>query len=247
MATEKIRRAVLRAIDTTGGLAADARVLDIGPGDGALIRRLREHYGVQTAACDYTKELMRIPDQQVDIADLNHEPLPYPDASFDLITCTEVAEHLENHFELLREVRRILKPGGRAIFSTPNILNIRSRLGYLVCGFAHLFGPMPVEGGLRESLSGHINPLGAFYFGHAAYVAGLEDVRISIDKWQRGSIPSLAFLWLPIWISAAWWKWRQRCGRRKAINAGNEKLVNAVNSLDVLLGRTVILSARRPD
>lgn len=48
--------------------------------------------------------------------------LPYEDNMFDLITCTEVIEHiLPKHMELfLSELKRILKPGGRLLLTTPN-------------------------------------------------------------------------------------------------------------------------------
>jgi SAM-dependent methyltransferase len=45
--------------------------------------------------------------------------LPFPDATFGLITCIEVIEHLERPFEGLAEVRRVLAPGGFAIITTP--------------------------------------------------------------------------------------------------------------------------------
>lgn len=52
----------------------------------------------------------------------NGDCLPYADDEFDVITCTEVIEHiLEKHMELfLTELRRILKPGGILIMTTPN-------------------------------------------------------------------------------------------------------------------------------
>ena len=38
---------------------------------------------------------MTLPGQKVDIVNLNHEPFPYAEATFDIITATEVVEHLE--------------------------------------------------------------------------------------------------------------------------------------------------------
>jgi len=46
--------------------------------------------------------------------------LPYPDNSFDLAWADFVMEHVENPLELLREVRRVLKPGSSFFFRTPN-------------------------------------------------------------------------------------------------------------------------------
>lgn len=46
--------------------------------------------------------------------------LPFQDQSFDLITANMVFEHLEHPEEILREIHRVLSPGGKLIFHTPN-------------------------------------------------------------------------------------------------------------------------------
>src|SRR6185503_7537952 len=48
--------------------------------------------------------------------------VPYPDASFDVVTSIEVIEHLHPAIahRFLQEARRLLKPGGRLIVTTPN-------------------------------------------------------------------------------------------------------------------------------
>ena len=46
--------------------------------------------------------------------------IPYPNNSFDLVFCDNVFEHLQNPILVLKEVNRILKPGGIFIFKTPN-------------------------------------------------------------------------------------------------------------------------------
>jgi len=46
--------------------------------------------------------------------------LPFPDASFDLVTCNMVFEHLDAPERQLAEIQRVLKPEGRLVFHTPN-------------------------------------------------------------------------------------------------------------------------------
>ena len=72
------------------GASAWRTHLDIGAGRGGLIQRVRSKLQVTSSACDYTAALMELPGQSVDVANLNHEPLPYDDASFDVVTATEV-------------------------------------------------------------------------------------------------------------------------------------------------------------
>src|SRR6266581_3606767 len=57
--------------------------------------------------------------------------LPFADASFDLITSLEGIEHVENHFQMVREFGRVIKPSGHLILSTPNICNLEERLNFL--------------------------------------------------------------------------------------------------------------------
>lgn len=49
--------------------------------------------------------------------------LPFPDASFDLITCNMVVEHLQAPFEIFQEMSRVLAPGGILMVHTPNTRN----------------------------------------------------------------------------------------------------------------------------
>jgi SAM-dependent methyltransferase len=54
--------------------------------------------------------------------------LPFDDGSFDLITANMVFEHLEDPVHALREIHRVLRPGGRLIFHTPNELGYTTLL-----------------------------------------------------------------------------------------------------------------------
>jgi len=52
--------------------------------------------------------------------DFESENLPWPDRSMDAITCMHLVEHLDDLTLLLREIARLLKPGGRVYFETPH-------------------------------------------------------------------------------------------------------------------------------
>ena len=219
--------------------------LDIGAGCGELVQLLRAKFGNKSSVCDYTDELMRIEDQKVDKADLNTEGLAYPDNTFDLVTTTEVIEHLEHYRETLREIFRVLKPGGLCVLSTPNILNINSRLRFIWFGYWNLFGPLPVRNSALYSTGGHINPVSYFYIAHSLMDAGFDDVRPHIDKPQRSGVFKLLFFWLPIKLFGAR-AWSREVNRFKTIDKDNAPIVKAMNSTDLLTGRTIITSSVKP-
>jgi SAM-dependent methyltransferase len=245
LSTPKIHRAILRAIEQSASPNLSGDYLDVGSGAGGLLQLIAARYGVRPFACDYTDGLMKMQGQPVDIVDLNHDPLPYADNRFALVTCAETIEHLEHYRETFREIYRVLKPGGIAVISTPNVLNLRSRLHYLTFGFPSLFGPLAVGEQDVHSPRGHINPVGWFYLAHALLDAGFADLKLSVDRYQRRSFISLAFLFLPIHLAAMYGYYRE-LRRYRTINAQNEWAVRKINSRDVMLGRTLIVTARKP-
>ncbi len=216
--------------------------LDVGAGNGELIDRVIREFPVAARACDYRDDLMTLQDLKVDVVDLNRDALPYPDGSFDLVTCTEVIEHLEHYRPLIREMYRVLRVGGVCIVSTPNVLNLRSRLRYLLFGFFNMFGPLRLGDDRYHSTHGHINPVSYFYLAHALHTAGFGRISLSIDKLQRRSWISLALLWLPIRIFSAIAIGKER-NKYRTLDQANEPFVSAMNATDLLLGRTVIVGA----
>ncbi len=61
--------------------------------------------------------------------DLGTDGLPFPDNSFDLVTCSEVLEHLNFHpGKFFLEVSRVLRKGGRFIVTTPNLIRLNNVL-----------------------------------------------------------------------------------------------------------------------
>lgn len=222
-----------------------ARHLDIGSGHGDLIVLLREKQLVNHSdACDYTHTLMQLPDVEVHVADLNHQPLPFADQSFDLVTCTEVIEHLEHYRETLREIHRVLKPGGRVVLSTPNILNLKSRIRFFVYGFYNLFGPLHARESALHTTGGHINPVSCFYLAHSLLDARFDDLHLSIDKKQGTSLFWLIWFYLPIRFFAQLTT-RKEKSKYQTIDQHNEPYVQQINSIDVLTGRTIVVGCTK--
>ena len=245
MGTQKIYDEVTRVVREHPDRAGWKTHLDIGPGEGRMISMFRKEFGFETSACDYTDEMMKLPDQKLEIVDLNVEKLPYDDDTFDVVTATEVIEHLEHFRGVMREVYRVTKPGGLCVLTTPNILNLNSRFRFVWFGFWNLFGPLPLKDGAIESIGGHINPVSYFYVAHALIQAGFNDVSVTVDKYQRSSIPKLILAWPFIKFFAAL-TWRKETHRFKTIKEDNASLVREMNTVPLLLGRTIVVAARKP-
>lgn len=245
MSIDDIHERVLALLLAEPGASAWRTHLDIGAGRGGLIQRVRSKLQVTSSACDYTAALMELPGQSVDVANLNHEPLPYDDASFDVVTATEVIEHLEDFRRIVREIHRVLRPGGVCVLSTPNILNLNSRLRFLWFGFWNLFGPLPVRNSDLYTTGGHITPISWFYVAHAMLDAGFERLEPHIDKVQRSAVAKYVLLAPLIRLLGARALAKERT-RYETLDAANEPLVRAMNSRELLLGRTVIALGRKP-
>jgi 2-polyprenyl-3-methyl-5-hydroxy-6-metoxy-1,4-benzoquinol methylase len=58
--------------------------------------------------------------------------VPLPSASADMVTCLETIEHVENPRALMRELYRLVRPGGSVLVTTPNQLSLLSKLCLVV-------------------------------------------------------------------------------------------------------------------
>lgn len=245
MSTQNIYAAVIEASKKRlSPLRAGGKHLDIGAGRGELIQELRRAMPMISSACDFHVERFAaegVPCKQVN---LNRESLPYPDAEFDLVTFSEVVEHVENYRALLREAFRVTASGGVLVLTTPNVLNVNSRVRYLVSGFANLFGPLPVRNDKLYSTGGHITPIPYFYLAHALLDAGFDKVELSIDKVQKTSVFWLILLAPFIFSGRHRFMTRER-KRFKTITPENEPHVAAHFSWPLLIGRTIVVSAHK--
>lgn len=133
------------------------RVVDLGCRSGALTRHFLEGNEVVGVDVD-AAALAKAAELGVEpvLADVE-EPLPFDDASFDAVVAGELLEHLRFPDELVREIRRILRPRGVLVGSVPNAYRLQSRLRFLRGRppeddptHLRLFSP----GDLRELLAG---------------------------------------------------------------------------------------------
>jgi SAM-dependent methyltransferase len=243
MSTPNIYAAILKMVRAEFKPEAAFTHLDIGAGEGELIATLKARFpNAKIQACDYHIE--RFPYQDVPIrrVDLNCDALPFDEASFDLVTCSEVVEHLENYHQLLRAAGRVLKPGGLLILTTPNVLNMQSRLRYLISGFPVLFRPIPLVSEEVYSGDSHITPITFFYLAHSLFRAGFGRLQLGLDKTQKTSLFLLALFWPFPFIFWVWFWLREL---RKGHIGANRDLVLVHRRYRILVSRTLIVSARK--
>jgi 2-polyprenyl-3-methyl-5-hydroxy-6-metoxy-1,4-benzoquinol methylase len=110
------------------------RVLDIGCSSGYLARPLVARgctvVGIEQdpVAAEQAREVCT----EVLVGDAETLELPFEPASFDVVLCGDLIEHLRDPERFLARVRPLLRSDGRLVLTTPNVANWANRLGLLV-------------------------------------------------------------------------------------------------------------------
>jgi len=113
-------------------LGGRGRFLDVGCGRGEVVRAAQER-GWEAEGCDLSAEFVRYAREMngVRAHAATLEQMRYPEASFDAVTLVEVIEHLYEPAATVRELSRIVRPGGVVYMSTPNEESVYQSLGNL--------------------------------------------------------------------------------------------------------------------
>lgn len=150
-------------------VAPGSRVLDLGCSQGLLARPLRARRCIVTGVDVRPPAASSSSLDEYFSRDLE-QPLEIPTGrAFDYVVCSDVIEHLRARTELLRSVRRYLRPEGRLLISTPNVALWFYRLSLLVGRFE--YGP---RGVLDET---HVHLYTRSTFRRAVERAGFRIVR----------------------------------------------------------------------
>ena len=190
-----------RTLESTAGRSSDAlhnvafrlidrleaeSLLDLGCGDGKFLRRVRKAKPWRLVGCDGYSHADDWPSHAIEFvqADLNRD-LPIADGSFDLVSAIEVIEHLENPRHFTREIARLLKPGGRALLSTPNNESLTSLISLSLRGYFSAFAP--------ACYPAHITPILCLDLRRALEEAGFEELEV---HWSgSGRMPGTGRHW----------------------------------------------------
>jgi SAM-dependent methyltransferase len=183
-------------------------------------------------------------------------PLPFRDGSFDTVVSIEGIEHFENQSAFLRECARVMRPGGRLVLTTPNILHLGSRLSAFLTGQR-----LMKQGFVNEVTTLRARDGDRFYHGHAFLidifrlryllrVSGLELQALHGTPLSSTSV-ALAPLVPLLWLATRYALWSGRRRHRRRHRPGPSPKIEAeiarlALSPAVLFSRGLVVFAHKP-
>lgn len=121
--------------------------------------------------------------------------IPVQAASFDVVLCTEVLEHVPEPIKVIQELSRIIKPGGKLLLTAPLGSGIHQEPYHFYGGYTpYWYYKFLSNAGFTEIT---IEPNGGFFKHY-----GQESIRLiqMTAPWRVDMIPPIQLLCLPIWL-----------------------------------------------
>ncbi|UII21838.1 class I SAM-dependent methyltransferase [Fulvivirga ligni] len=204
-------------------------LFEIGCGEGRGITLLKDKCDSYTAIDKIKEVIDQLTAEYPDVKFIqdNIPPLnKIEDNSFDVIISFQVIEHIKNDRLYLEEIRRVLKPGGKALITTPNIKKTLTRNPWHI----------------REYKAGELEALAKSIFSKVDMkgVAGNEKVmeyyemnKKSVQKITRFDVLNLQYR-LPAPLLRIPYDILNRVNRNK-LKTSNDSLVNQIHHTDYIL------------
>jgi len=230
-------------------------VLDI-PAGGAVQSRALSELGYRVVSVDLFAPAQRHPAAAWICADAN-DVLPFRDAAFDYVLSREGIEHLEDQMGFLRSCARVIRPGGKIVLTTPNLMHLSARAS----GF--LTGQRNLRRGLMNEVQTPRSPNGErarVYHGHAFMLdyyrarymmrlVGFDHLEVYTDRWSPTSVamsPIVPILWMAMKFSAAASaRNARRPGHRPPRDEVTREIIGHVLSPALLYGKRMVIVAER--
>ncbi|HEY3083371.1 MAG TPA: methyltransferase domain-containing protein [Chloroflexota bacterium] len=187
-------------------LSPGTSVLDVGAGSGRY-RHLFSHcvYRAQDFA-EYGAESTTMFERPYEYTRLDYvsdaTAIPVPDGSFDAVLCTEVLEHVPEPIAVIREIGRILRPGGRLFLTAPLLSALHMQPYHFYGGFTpHFYDRFLPEAGLRMVT---IEPNGRYFRLLAQELARAGGILLARRRYHRWHPLGIVVRYLVILLGPAW-------------------------------------------
>lgn len=176
--------------DVTRHFAPDTALLDVGCGTAWLADHFARYTGIDGSPAAIEEAARR--GRHVLLADLD-QPLPFEDAAFGGAIVKDVLEHLADPVALVREVHRVVAPGGRVFASSPDAQrwvwnDYTHRRPFTRSAFRRLFA----DQGWRVE-----------HVGYESVAPGTSIIAARLPSHRRPA-PLRALAWLPWWRRNVW-------------------------------------------
>ncbi|HAR19581.1 MAG TPA: SAM-dependent methyltransferase [Cytophagales bacterium] len=204
-------------------------LLEIGCGEGRGIELLDQHVTSYTAVDKIADVIQKLATKypKAKFWAMNLPPLKnLPDNFYDTVVSFQVIEHIQKDKEYLKEIARVLKPGGKAYITTPNRpmslsrnpWHVREYTGHELEAIAKpYFSEVKVDG----------------VFGSKRFLSYHERNRASVNKIMRWDILNLQYL-LPAWLLRIPYEFANRFNRNNLLEQ-NDELVRSISQEDFFI------------
>lgn len=128
-------------------LCRDQQLLDAGCGRAEMVNAF-DRLGLAVSGCDLEAPPRDVSRVEIKKVDFTRDKFPYEDGQFDVVLSKSVIEHLFDPDHYLREIYRVLKPGGGFILLTPDWTS-QMKVFYEDHTHVHPYLPLGVERMLR--------------------------------------------------------------------------------------------------
>lgn len=218
------------------------KVLDLGCGDGDYAKRLKD-LGFDVIAGDIDIARFRYKNEiEFKECDIIKE-MPFPADYFDYVLLMEVIEHLRNPYVVMPEINRIIKKNGSLVISTPNILNLKSRVRFLFEGAYEYFREPPLDQAKNPKeviFNLHLVP---YRYHELEYLLSTTGFNFKVENILTSKYEGYgAWFLLPI-IKFQSWQKEKRSLKKGGID--HRRINKIILSKELLFGRHLIIQAKK--